>query len=292
MNEVVGSAVGQLTLLAISWSLIAAGLWRFAKRAEQVVNADGKQQTRDWLMAADVERPWRPMAGSFVQAFDAVFGDTPLSWKCFRRSVIASFVFTASLCVLWLATRQVPSGFASDITGVEAAATLLVVMLLMSSGPDYISLLKTRYILAKLHMSTSRLTMIMLVVAEAAASAALGMLAIYALALIGAREHFLEFTSLDILQDLVQANLDLVGVGGTTLPLDLWFYGTFLTSLWLWLFILSRHMTGAARYLATVAAARRRSLDMHTQPFLALGAGSILIVTVAYFVVVPFVSLR
>lgn len=291
MNEVVGSAVGQLALLAISWLLIAAGLWRFANRAETVVSADGKRQTRDWLLAVDVERPWRPMAGSLVQAFDAVFGNTYLSWKCFRRSVAASFVFTASLCVLWLATRQVPSGFASDITVVEAVATLVVVMLIMSSGPDYISLLKTRYVLAKLRTSTSRGKAIMLVVADATVSAALGMLAIYALALFGAREHFLEFTSLDLLQDLLQANLDLVGVGGTTLPLDLWFYGTFLASLWLWLFILSRHMTGVARYLTIMTSKGRRSIDLHTQPFLALGAGSILIVTIAYFVVVPFASL-
>jgi hypothetical protein len=290
MNEVVGSAVGQLALLAVSWSMMAVGLWRFAECAETVVSTEGKQQTRDWLLAVEDERPWQAMANSFGQAFDAVFGNTHLSWKCFRRSVAASFLFTASLCVLWLAARQVPSGFASDVSAVEAVATLTVVMLLMSSGPDYISLLKTRYVLAKLRTSRSRARTVMLVVADATGSAALGMLAIYALAVIGAREHFLELTSVDLLRYLLQANLDLVGLGGATLPLDLWFYATFLTSLWLWLFVLSKHMAGVARYL-NIAASTRRWIDLDTQPFLALGAGSILIVTVAYFVVVPFVIL-
>jgi hypothetical protein len=304
MNELVGSAVGQLALLAISWSMMAAGLWRFAQRADDGVSAEGKQQARDWLMSANLraqagrvlrsgpaERPWQSMATSLTHAFDAVFSNNYFSWTCFRRSVAASLFFTAAVCILWLATRQIPAGFASDITGAEAAATVVTVTLVLGCIPGYISLLKTRYMLAKLRASRSRAKAIMLVVADAIVSAAIGTLAIYALAVIGAREHFVEVTLVDLVRDLLQSNLDLVGVGGATLPLDLWFYASFLTSLWLWLFVLSKCIAVAARNLNTAVSPARRWIDVDGQPFRALATGSIVIVTIAYFVVVPLVAL-
>jgi hypothetical protein len=290
MNDFIGSTSTQFALLTISWALMARGLWKLAERADSRVSPEGKRRTRDWLRASG-DGSSQAMADSFAQAFDAVFSNKCLSWTCFRRSVAASFFFTAILCVLWVATHPVLAGFGSDISGFQAITTVVVVMLALSSVPDYVSLLKTRFVVAALRRSRNPFTTVMLVVADAAGSAALGTLAIYALAVIGAREHFSELTLVDLLRDLLDSNLDLVGLGGATLPLDLWFYATFLTSLWLWLFVLSKHIVRASdSHLA--GSTLRRWFDVDRQPFLALGAGSILIVTIACFVVVPFVMLQ
>jgi hypothetical protein len=84
----------------------------------------------------------------FRDAFDAVFGAQHLTWRCFKRSCLASYATVGFLTVLWLAL------FAEDIKFVNPTLfeilLWIAMVLFINILPDYVSLLKTRYVISRM----------------------------------------------------------------------------------------------------------------------------------------------
>ena len=93
-----------------------------------------------WLLGA-YDDTW---SSQFCKLFDTVFGTKHLSWSCFRRSAVASFIAVIALWflvdpLLGLLNYRTASGL--DIREALLLGALINVI------PDYISLLETRWLL-------------------------------------------------------------------------------------------------------------------------------------------------
>ena len=66
-------------------------------------------------------------------------------------------------------------------------------------------------------------------------------------------------------------------------------YSTFLTSVWVWLYLASSVIMSAAHSVTVGWHTVRRLVDAERQPFLSLGVISILIATGFYLAAIPFV---
>jgi len=70
--------------------------------------------------------------------------------------------------------------------------------------------------------------------------------------------------------------------------MSLYFYSTFFTSVWVWLYALSGTMVKIANYLGIGIEYFKRFLDIDKNPFLCIGVVSIIIVSLIYLVVLVF----
>jgi len=127
---------------------------------------------RDWINKSNPEQSLAGLATLFGHAFDTVFGEKHLSWKCFSRSALASLVAFTGLLLLWLALR--PSELALFSREIAAGSLwLLAAITMINIVPDYIALLKTRYVIKRMrHLSKGNACVLLIV--DAAVSALIG----------------------------------------------------------------------------------------------------------------------
>jgi hypothetical protein len=69
----------------------------------------------------------------------------------------------------------------------------------------------------------------------------------------------------------------------------IFFYSTYFTSVWVWLYVLSGFVVILGRYLGLGFGFLKRIFDIDNKPIRSLGYVSILLVTVVYLVAAPFV---
>ena len=68
------------------------GLWILFSRAETVASPEAKAAITSWLRNVKPEGTLSNWPSTFADVFDSVFGKKHLSWRCFWRSCIASFL--------------------------------------------------------------------------------------------------------------------------------------------------------------------------------------------------------
>jgi hypothetical protein len=291
MTSLLTTMWGQLTLLFASWSVLSGGIWKLFERVDKVANADARHETAQWLNNVDIGGPVNRFAASFAHAFDSVFGARHFSWKCFYRSCLASMIWSSVLFLFWGATH--PHDLRQN--GVSDYLTWWIIMTGASNLiPDYLSLLKTRYLIKMCQRSESPWRVVLLVLGDAVLSAIIAFAAIILgfHFLAGEKNVFVEMweaakelTSDDYGQILRMQSEDLLIA---TLPsFGIWYYTNFFSSVWLWLYGLSALLIRVGGDLGYGWMFVRRRMDIDKQPFMALAVVCISIVTIVYMVIVP-----
>jgi len=114
--------------------------------ARNSTNKTVRQNITEWLTTPQATVAWRH---SWIRIFDSLLGEKHLSWKCFRRSCVASLCAVGVLWLLWMILRPSrpplfldQSGSIAGILGVVFDFAILVNLL-----PDYLSLLETRWLI-------------------------------------------------------------------------------------------------------------------------------------------------
>ena len=291
MGDLLASGWSQVAFMFVSWSLVTGGIWKLFERAEKIIRPERKQLTSQWLESADMERPFRRVANSFTHAFDAVFGSKHLSFRCFFRSCLASYVLTAVLFLLWSALDPRRMRYFQEHR-YYSIMFVVVITAFLNIIPDYISLLKTRYVIGTMQNATP-LGMSLLAIIDAAGSLLISLIAFCSLDLwLSWRTNALGETMSEVVRLFVSGlrfndGIDLM-VGEIPSP-GIWLYSTFLVSAWAWLYLISSLILRFAATMGGVWRFVRSWVDIEKQPFMALGAVSILIVTALYVVAVPVV---
>lgn len=196
---------------AIGLALSMCGLTAFAT----LLNQERKDDVALWLMGAHGEAGW---SASFVSLFDAVFGDHHLSLKCFLRSIVASLI---SVTVIWLLMGNA-AALSIRITAEITFGSLLVIGLAINVVADYVSLLETRWLLGR--MPRANIAQIIVLIFDFVVSAAIIWGAI-----------FLYLRS-PLHEGEVETFAEILGVFSV---FSVFFYSTFLTSVWIWTYIVS-----------------------------------------------------
>jgi|ERR1017187_6238750 hypothetical protein len=94
ITKIINSPPGVL----VAGGVLAGIVWKFFERVEAVLTDQTKLEIARWLrvknletgIVADETVGWPE---TFAKVFDRVFGSSPLSWRCFYRSAIASIAY-------------------------------------------------------------------------------------------------------------------------------------------------------------------------------------------------------
>ncbi len=203
------------TYLAFAFT-IASGFYTAVQWfGKHHLSQEAKDTLTLWLWG-EYESTW---SHHFCNLFDAVFGQRHLSLRCFLRSSLASVLAVLLLYVLFAEILGVMShralGELSLWQAIAFGAAINVV-------PDYISLFETRWLLRRFERVKSVLGQVGILFADALLTGAIIWLGINLFQLVRGAEPL---TAIEMLA--------LFSV------FSVFFYSTFLTSLWAWIYCLS-----------------------------------------------------
>lgn len=286
------AGVSLLAYLA-SWLILVVGIWFLFERAEETASAVGRSRVAAWLRPHAGDARVGGWAEGFVGAFDRIFGPKHLSLYCFIRSMAASVVAVTILLLLWIALRPDQfSAFAAG-QGMAGLGEVILITFIVNVVADYLSLLETRVALGFLRRWHSPWTRAGILVVDALATFTVW-LVFYAglpfLLLAGVSSTandimlFLQFQVWSYGPTIVDVTSLSAQNGGP--PVGIWFYSTFLTSIWLWIYLSAGQLARAANVTGRAAGRGIAGLaglfDAERQPFRVLGFVAMLIVTAAY----------
>jgi len=151
LNQILGSrAVLVLTQIAVGVGLMYV-IDKFFKFVEEKLTDDTKLEIAVWLLGVKVGQKLEPWPETFAKVFDRLFGSRHISWKCFGRSILSSY--TLGVIALFVFSPEVgPTtvGLIKDHHLLLVLVDLVGMFLIINALPDYISLLKTRWLLERM----------------------------------------------------------------------------------------------------------------------------------------------
>ena len=237
--------------LALAGGFYAAVSWIGKNHLSQ----ESKDNLTLWLWG-EYQSTW---AHHFCNLFDAVFGDRHLSWRCFWRSSLASFLAVFLLYVLF---AEIIGVLGDRALGDLSLWQALLIGAAVNIIPDYLSLFETRWLLKRFERVRSGIGQMAVLIADAVFTGAIIWIAITAFRLLTGA------TPLSVVEMLALFSV-----------FSLFFYSTFLTSVWAWIYCLS---TWSMRLFSRTAL--NKILDVEHKPVsqvALVGAGLILFMAVA-----------
>lgn len=204
-----------------SWlaaSTLALSYYKFVGIADDHLAPIKKDNVVLWLMGA-YQGNW---ARSFCDVFDTLFSKNHFSPRCITISIAFSLVTTIVLFGLLGGSNEGISLRLGLNTQPLTLSEIVILALLVNAIPDYFSLYETRWLLGIFRDSDSIAKKALLLVLDALISGALIFTSINLF-------HFIRYGELIHLLELV-AGLSIYSV---------FFYSTFITSVWAWVYAIS-----------------------------------------------------
>jgi len=293
----------------LGWIALMGGVWFLFEKSESVASPDTRLRITRWLKALEPEQVVSSWPDTFLSIFDSVFGARHLSWRCFSRSCVASCCVVATIGFVWAVfhwkTLHLALMFGEDDAFLPfmllSLISLLVVTTALNLIPDYLSLLKTRYIIQQMRGLRSRGRIVALFALDLFATGCLAIGAYIglmsgAVAIAKATGHQAYFGHvLALVLDIVRTgNLGYIHIWSpsrevttitleTGIPIAIWFWAAFFTSLWAGLYVLTSAAVSLSHTLGIGVAAVRYFLDIEKKPLTSLGYVAMLFVSIAYW---------
>ena len=139
----------KFVLWLVAWGNIIAGIWAVFDKLDKALQDERRESAKRLLLFLTFRSRsiinWPTILGF---ALDGFFGRKYLSWRGFFKSCILSLVAVAILTIIWLATKFNPrelEAMGSNLS--KEYLTFIIVPIFYNLLPDYISLIKTRYII-------------------------------------------------------------------------------------------------------------------------------------------------
>lgn len=227
------------------------------------LSTTAKESLTLWLWG-EYDETW---SKHFCNLFDAVFGSKHLSWQCFIRSALASVLSVSLIYILFSTVLDVlnPSSRAgSDLPIFQA----LLLGAIINIIPDYLSLFETRWVLKRFDHIKSFSGQLFILVVDAIATGSIIWLAINVF------QWITGGSSLSAVEMLALFSI-----------YSLFFYSTFLTSIWAWLFAIT---TWFMRLFAHTPL--KEVLDIETKPVEQIALIGAILIFVFTLLFTPFVT--
>jgi len=263
-----------------------------------------KKDISKWLKNIDPDEPVKNWPEQFAAVFDRLFGEKHLTWKCFVRSSFASIIAVFLMTLIWGVLRS------DDFVGYFTSTPLTHVLirfvfwiLLFNLLADYVSLLETRLVIR--FMKSSRLSKILGLATDFILTAGIYFIGFIVGSIISgvvieilyeslvdweptSRNEILSFeTLLSVFFPLGQGGLnEMIQLKCTDhqLPFGIYFYSTFFTSLWLWLYVISGFTVKLTQKLNISLNWLKKYLDIDQKPLRSMALVSIMMVTIIFIV--------
>lgn len=272
-----GPSVGSfVTVLAFFWKL------------EDLASPQAKKDIADWLKRVDVPGVASHWPNHFALLFDTIFGKRHLSWRCFSRSSLASVFAVGVMIVVWY--RLNPDAV-ETFTGIHGLFTSVVfvtaIAVVLNVLPDYFSLLESRFVIDLMKDCRKPICFVSLIFLDIGLTVAIFVLCLVVLILfvnvIISGESIQHYDVNYFSQELRK----LASMENTRdePAFGIFFYSTFFTSSWVWIYA---GAVGTARFLnasASVIRLFRWFLDIEGHPVRSVGVIAGLLTAVLWTIV-------
>jgi hypothetical protein len=114
---------------------IAGVIWKSFDRVDGVLKDETKRDISVWLCGVR-SKTHVPLPATFKKVFDHLFGDNPLSWRFFLRSMS----MTGVIILFWILTNGPYETSFRDACGIGVRLRSAIVVLAVNVLPDYCSL--------------------------------------------------------------------------------------------------------------------------------------------------------
>jgi hypothetical protein len=267
VTKVVQSPPGQLAAGAALGGIV----WKFFERVEAVLKDDTKLEIAVWLLGVKVGEKVEPWPDTFAKVFDRVFGEKHLSWRCFWRSLLASYSLTliALLASSIIVNRSVASILASNEQSVTLRAIGWIILVFISNAlPDYLSLLKSRWGLGVIRRHPSLWWTLGILTLDVIATVYLTFVGFLLLMLAISPGEISE-----VFPIFIHPIRFLKGLIDASVKYQLWYvlFPTFFTIIWLWLYAASGFVLKAARRFDLGFEWFNRKFDIEKKPLQSIG---------------------
>lgn len=275
-----------------TWVTLVGGLISLFGESGKSLTAESRAAVRDWLLSSDYAETAQQWPATFQALFESVFTARHWSWACFGRSALASvgmvgLTFLVMIAFGWATTYELAR---VGNTGSMALGFVMTVGLVggMNIVIDYLSLYQTRRVIGWMTGAGQAWRRGALLALDAGLTfllplAALSTMQVVAMLMSGQLDEVSAFTLLVEVPSLILGFLD-----SAPIPQAM-YISTFVTSIWLWLFVLG----GAVLRLFNAALSQVQWLsaliDVERQPIKALGVILAILVTVIFVVAGPVV---
>lgn len=238
-----------------------------------VVRADFSAKFGKALASYNLTVAVRRWPSHFVELFDSVFGSKHWSWFCFERSCFCSLGGLGAV----IFTYFVLSGTSFFYFVIESLDLKDVGFLgAFNLFPDFFSLLETRWLIGQLGRNPSLKKLVGVLLLDLTLTPTIFIVFASMYYIIGS--VFAQLAGIPSVVGLtslfdIWTHVIMTPLGGVATVVQLTFYTTFLTSVWVWMLagsILATKLLGSFggplwRWVS------RSFLDMETKPFLSLG---------------------
>ena len=197
-------------ILTTAGSVYGATIWIGSH-----LSPESKNSLTLWL-GGEYESSW---SHHFCNLFDAVFGKKHLSWHCFIRSSLASVIAVLILYVLFSEVLGVTGERALGELSLWKAVLFAAVINIF---PDYLSLFETRWLLKRFENIQSFKGPLAVLFADALFTGAIILLSVSVFQIVRG-----------------EAVLSPIEIMALFSVFSVFFYSTFLSSAWAWVFCLS-----------------------------------------------------
>jgi hypothetical protein len=263
----------------LSFVGIVTGVVKGSDWLDSMLNETGRKAISKWLknVPSDAEDDSWPVALSGL--IDRVFGERPFSLKFILRSFVASII---AVSIVWLVYARLQLRAHNPAEGFSET---IVFSLLVSLIPDYLSLLISRAIINLIPRNPRLRRIVLLLVVDAALTAVISIVSLmpawffYLILLLSPRPGY-GFTEVvkfwlltwnSMYDDYFSLSAFNLGSEYPSQGLTIFFYSSFFTSVWLWLYVIAGFAIKASRKLQFLWFRLSKYLDIDKKPLGCIG---------------------
>ena len=267
-----------------SFGVVLAFFWKL----EDLASPRAKKDIANWLMRVDVPGVASHWPNHFALLFDTIFGKMHLSWRCFARSCLASVFAVGVMIVVWYRLNPDAVEIFTGIYGLSASVALITALaVILNVLPDYFSLLESRFVIDLMKDCKKAICFVSLIFLDICLTVAIFMLSLVSLVI---------FVNVIILGESIQhydvnyfskelRKLTSMENTRDEPAFGIFFYSTFFTSFWVWIYAAA---VGTARFLnasANVIRLLKWFLDIEGHPIRSIGVIAGLMTAVLWSIV-------
>ncbi len=281
-----------------AWVSTCGLTWVLFSRGEAIISHDVKVRVRNALKGeSDLIGRVETWPQQFSELFDVVFGKKHLSGKCFNRSVVASILAGLITFLIWWSLR--PEYYFELFSQDDISLILLILVassISYNSIPDYISLLESRFIIRKMSQTSSVQKWVLLLCLDFVLTIIVFIICSLSIMI---PIHIIKSDDASwskmydfLITDMAPATIYFSHEEPFLTLFGIFFYSTFFTSVWVWLYVLANIVVRLSRITDCSWGVLTYLVNIDDKPILSLGTISIVLITLGYLVAAPFVLIR
>ena len=297
-----------------SVAAIAGVVWLVFDRLEALASKPARTSLTAWLTRASLSPRLQRWPETLVRTFDMLFGERHLSWKCFFRSCIASITAIVLLLSITFAADTRLFALLYRIFDPELPSEIRMLLISMTVGtliPNYISLLQTRFMLRFMEAKQSMFWQFGLLLSDFVLTTLLArfsVIFVFTVAMISvsaALNADVSFTALagewrrqlsgimlnpHYIPGVLSLRAGISPSGQIEVSTGPWFYASYVTSVWIWLYLAAGVCIRGATRFDRLTIRLRWLLDIKRQPFRCLGAVSAALIVLVSLLLWPLLN--